>query len=497
MKTIRERFFGKKPKEKKEEVTKVNINNAEILPEKEQEFPKRIAIIGAGLNGLFTAYHIIRICKERNISCPEIVIYDSSEMQASEGESRILRMSTYEHESLPKQVEYSIKILKELADRSNGKFKISDFLTPAQCITTGNNETVIGGAINASNAANVSYHISEGEKLAQEFEKFNLKGFRAVVENPKTDDLPGAAVLNPNKIMKCLRERLKDDGVEFRDHNRVQSIEEDDGNKVVVTDAKNQVEEFDKGVAVTGAWTPKLFPNNKTLQNIHPEIGKLFYFKIIDPEAFEGFPMMILKIKGGKKIKDDHPNFVDDHPELETEGSEANFYLMAEKNKDGEYFLKIGLLQDDPNIEKDPYKAFANFDGEIKPHEKKLVEDFVAEFMPGVVNSLESLNCKTAVAPTSFVPDKLPIISLLHEGSSIIVFYGDNIRGAKTSAGIPEIAALFALGLERLIPRDIKEAFGIDRDSLKPKELKQIPPASVQIKTTKQLEEAPEQQIGA
>lgn len=438
---------------------------------KSKKTPETIVIIGAGLNGLFTAYHIIKLCKEKDIPCPKIVIYDSSDMQASEGESRILRLSTYEHESLPKQVEYSIEILKELAESSNGKFKISDFLTPAQCITTGNNEAVIEGAINASNAANVSYHISEGEKLEEEFKLFNLKGFRAVVENPKTDDVPGAAVLNPNKIMKCLREKLQEEGVEFRDHNRIQSMEEN-GNKVVVKDAENKVEKFDQGVAVTGAWTPKLFPKDKRLQKIHPEIGKLFYFKITDPEAFEDFPMMILKIKGGdQKFIDAHPDFVKSHPDLEKEGSEANFYLMVEKSKDGEYFLKIGLLQDNPNIEKDPDKAFANFDTEIKSDETELVKDFVAEFMPGVVENkiIEPLeNCETKVAPTSFVKDKLPIMGKLSR--LITVFFGDNIRGAKTSAGLPKIVALFAMGFEREIPKDIKEAFSLNRPSLKEKE---------------------------
>jgi glycine/D-amino acid oxidase-like deaminating enzyme len=417
-----------------------------------------IAVIGSGLMGSSAAYYLSKMGAK-------VILINSGQTGGSAGFSRIIRQTAYENaDFFPKKVIESNLEWQKIAQEN------SSILQPRKCLIIGNNPSYINPAITAAVTSKVDHKTLNSADLQKLYPFLNAKILGGIEEASMHENGEGAAILNPALAIKTMHQLILQQGGEIISNMKVEDITENlycttirasDGRKAI----------FDRVIVAANAWTPKLLPGNNIIQNaLTPKIAKLFYFEIAEEnrDKFENFPTMIFKIQGGDEFAKNHPKFVQENLALNFTKSKTSegLYLMTEE-QDGKLLLKVGHTQPDPKFKESVDDMLAK--ATVSNDEKKFVESFVKEFLPGVAKNLKSQQVSMSqVAPLTCIADNMPIISPIAPHSRIIasVICCTGI-GAKIALECGNIAALHAIDRQDLIDPKIRAAFSIERESLR------------------------------
>jgi|GEM_PF-3478017 len=424
---------------------------------------EKIAVIGAGLMGASTAYHLASLAKQTGQEI-DITVYeaspDATARGGSVGASRITRLNTRDVPA----------VCLDMIQHSNEQALAWGCVRPAHAITIGNWKEKLDPAREVAKAQNVRHSVLDSQDIADKYPYFNSKGFLAVDEEAMTASGDGAGVIDPSKLIATQLKLAREAGAKVHFGTKIQSVAEDaNGVTLTLPDGKN--EHFDRVVSAAGVWTSKLLAGqHAATDNVITGVDPVFLYQVPEEQkaSMQDFPSVMLKVKGGDEFARQHPEFVAQHPEFAKKEAYLQIYMMTEYGgPDGkDLFLKIGWCPPMEKAPNDPDQLIAK--ASVTQKDQCFISNIMKAFMPGVAQKLPSLQAAKAdqviFGPYGCAPDYTPIISPLHADSRITVVAADAGTSGKFSIATGKYAASYALGHPELIPENVRHVFSIDRE---------------------------------
>ncbi len=428
----------------------------------EQDRPKKIVIIGAGLMGAAAADRLSALARESGAAVQVTVLergQENAPTGSSAGETRISRKTSFENAD----------VIPAMTVRSNAALYELGAVEPSRTVILGNNPRYIDGAIQAAASCRVAH--APVADLAKSVSYVNTDGLRGLVEAPMDASGDGSGIINPRVAIQKLLARAAANGVEVRHGTAVRALVERGDGTVELTLDRGETLLADKVIAASGVWNdPLAGAASPTSLHTKAKVLKVFWFKLQAGIELGDFPNFIFKIKGGEDFAAAHPGFATAHPgyDFSKTTTEEGFYLLRESLPDGAY-LKVGHYQPTPLVKEKPDVLLAR--ETITAAHGAFVAGFVREFFPGLAPHLESADAPsfTRTYLESFANDAMPIIGPRSARSNVVVMTGFSGIGAKFAVEAGAYAALYALDQPERIPRNARTLFAPDRESLRPK----------------------------
>lgn len=344
-------------------------------------------VIGLGSMGSSTCYHLAA----QGYTVLGLEQFEITHNNGSHaGQSRLIRQAYFEHPDYVPLLQEAYTGWEKLEKRSNSQL----FYKTGILYSGRPDDFLISGSLKSAIKHDLNIESISQVDVTSRFPQFNLPSHYKTIFEPK------AGFVTPERaILTYLNEALKC-GAEVRSRESVLSWQETSGSIKVRTN-KGQYS-ASKLIITAGAWTGSLLPDLKSKITVSKQliawvntmdVSRLKIDKIpcwgVNQEDFDGlfygFPIL------------DHNEF----------GSPAG--------------LKIGYHYPGEIVEPD------NYSHDIKPSDKDILIDFMAQFMPGIFKTFNEI--KTCLYTNS--PDDHFIIDQHPDHKNLILATGFSGHGFK------------------------------------------------------------------
>ena len=183
----------------------------------EQDRPRKIVIVGAGLMGAAAADRLSALARESGAAVQVTVLErgrENAPTGSSAGETRISRKTSFENAD----------VIPAMTVRSNAALYELGAVEPSRTVILGNNPRYIDGAIQAAASCGVAH--APVADLAKSVSYVNTDGLRGLVEAPMDASGDGSGIINPRVAIRKLLARAAENGVDVRHGTAVRALVE-------------------------------------------------------------------------------------------------------------------------------------------------------------------------------------------------------------------------------------------------------------------------------